>query len=139
MWEREHAPPEVVANSWRNQGLMEDLGDVNGALKKGMDVLHPWGSRKFGNVTRELERLRAKLTKLYEEDAAIQDIHNTLDDMNELLYREEMLWLQQSRISWLKEGDRNTKFFHHKAIWRARKNRIKSLQDQDGIAQDTPG
>ena len=49
-----------------------------------------------------------------------------------------MLWLQRSRISWLKEGDRNTKFFHRKAVWRARKNRISSLKDQDGVVQDTP-
>jgi hypothetical protein len=61
-----------------------------------------------------------------------------MDLMNELLYREEMLWLQRSRVSWLKEGDRNTNFFHRKAVWRARKNRINSLKDQDGVVQDTP-
>jgi hypothetical protein len=86
----------------------------------------------------ELARLRSKLAKLYEENADMQVIHNTLDGMNELLYREEMLWLQRSRIAWLKEGDRNTKFFHRKAVWRARKNRITALKDQDGVAQDTP-
>jgi exonuclease III len=138
MWERENALPEVIANAWHDQGLMADLGDVNKALKKVMDVLHTWGSRKFGNVTRELARLRAKLAKLYEENADMQVIRNTLDDMNELLYREEMLWLQRSRIAWLKEGDRNTKFFHRKAVWRARKNRIMALKDHDGVVQDTP-
>jgi hypothetical protein len=137
MWEPEHALPEVIANAWHNQGAKADLGEVNDALKKVMTVLHAWGSRKFGNVTRELVRLRAKLEKLYEEDAPMQDIRLTLDDMNELLYREEMLWLQRSRISWLKEGDRNTKFFHRKTVWRARKNRITALQDQDGVVQDT--
>jgi len=33
---------------------------------------------------------------------------------------------------WLKEGDRNTQYFHKKAVWRARKNKIKSLKKEDG-------
>ena len=58
--------------------------------------------------------------------------------MNELLYKEEMLWLQRSRITWLKEGDRNTRFFHQKAVWRARKNKIRKLKDAEGVWQETP-
>ena len=42
------------------------------------------------------------------------------------------MWLQRSRITWLKEGDRNTKYFHRKARWRARKNNIKKLMQEDG-------
>lgn len=53
--------------------------------------------------------------------------------MNELLYREEMLWLQRSRLNGLKEGDRNTCFFHSRAVWRAKKNRIHKLRDSEGI------
>jgi hypothetical protein len=34
--------------------------------------------------------------------------------MDEELYQEEMLWLQRSHISWLKEGVKNTEFFHKK-------------------------
>jgi hypothetical protein len=78
------------------------------------------------------------LAVLYEEDAPADEIRVVLDAMNELLYREEMLWLQRSRISWLKEGDHNTKYFHRRAVWHARKNKIKSLKDQDGVVQDVP-
>ena len=33
----------------------------------------------------------------------------------------------------MKEGDRNTKYFHSKAVWRARKNKIRELMDSVGV------
>jgi hypothetical protein len=73
MWEHEHALPEVIANAWHDEGSKADLGEVNVALGKVMEVLHALGSRKFGNVTRELQRLlHVKLAKLYEENASMQ-------------------------------------------------------------------
>jgi hypothetical protein len=40
-----------------------------------------------------------------------EEIRRVTDSMNELLYREEMMWMQHSRIDWLREGDQSTKFF----------------------------
>ena len=41
--------------------------------------------------------------------------------------KEEQVWRQKSRIKWLKEGDRNSKFFHFVANGRRRRNFIGDL------------
>jgi len=46
--------------------------------------------------------------------------------------QEEMLWKQNSRIRWLKEGERNTKLFHRTTIQRRTNNTIAHLQNPQG-------
>jgi len=132
MWERDASLGERVQQAWNNEETRGDLGAVSLALKGVLQALKNWSSIHFGSVRKELEILRTQLANQQEAGMDISEIRETIRNMNELLYREEMLWLQRSRVSWLKEGDRNTKFFHQRAAWRARKNKIRKLKQSDG-------
>ena len=46
---------------------------------------------------------------------------------------EEILLRARSRAIWLREGDKNTKFFHARVNSRKKKNRISSLENVEGV------
>lgn len=53
--------------------------------------------------------------------------------LHALLAKNERLWRQQSRVKWLKNGDRNTRYFHCKATQQKRRNHVYRLKDQAGV------
>ena len=132
MWERDASLGERISQAWEGEATKGDLGTINAALRGVMKTLKEWSSVQFGSIRKELERLRALLAEQQANGNDDQAVKDTIRTMNEMLYREEMLWLQRSRVSWLREGDRNTKFFHQRAVWRERKNKIRKLKGADG-------
>lgn len=57
---------------------------------------------------------------------------NLLVELLEWLVMCEILWKQKSRELWLKEGNRNTKFFHLYTIIHRRQNKIDAIKQDDG-------
>ncbi|KAE8821732.1 hypothetical protein D1007_00140 [Hordeum vulgare] len=132
MWERDQKLPEFISQTWATARSGGDLGNVSTSLSSVMTALRIWSKANFGHVEKQIEDLRKELENLQLANADRLLIRMKMQQLDELLYREEMMWLQRSRISWLKEGDRNTKYFHRQAIWRARRNNIRRLQKEDG-------
>jgi hypothetical protein len=99
-----------------------------------MTSLYAWKREHFKSVPKEIEEKRALLEALKEatDEASMAARSGLEKEMDELLYREEIHWMQQSRISWLREGDQNTKYFHRRVSWRKKKNKIHKLKHNDG-------
>jgi hypothetical protein len=134
MWERDDSLPDEIQMAWQGGKVVHHLGDVAANLSGVMRALNSWSKVKFGAITSELNKLKKRLEELslQAQLASSVEVNDVRQRMDELLYREEMMWLQRSRIAWLREGDRNTKYFHRKAAARSRKNKVKQLRKDDG-------
>ena len=94
-----------------------------------------WSKKCFGSVRRELENKRKQL-KQVENEAARTGNSTRMKllerEVNQLLDKEAKMWGQHSRVMWLRDGDRNTKFFHSKVSQHRRQKYITKLRDAMG-------
>jgi hypothetical protein len=95
MWEWEASLPEEIQMAWRGGKPVQHLGDIPDKIHGVMRTLKKWSKEKFGAVTQELETLQKRLEELnvQNHDAGNEEIVNMGHRMDELLYREEVMWL----------------------------------------------
>ena len=95
--------------------------------------LKRWNVEEFGNVEEKGKKLWSDLRGLETvEESRILMVEEKLDKERirgelEKMTLEEISWRQKSRVICIKEGDRNTKFFHHMANSHRRFNSIDKL------------
>ena len=73
---------------------MLNLGDISSGLGNLMKKLQVWSRKNFGNVIKEINKSRSRLEELLSMNADRKEIREATDSLNELLYREEMMWMQ---------------------------------------------
>ncbi|KAL9659914.1 hypothetical protein QQ045_024724 [Rhodiola kirilowii] len=98
--------------------------------------LRRWNKKVFGNVNEKLSSLKAELKCIREmprSEDLIKKETELITQLDEWLVGEEQMWHQRSRVQWLREGDNNTSFFHHKANARRKINTIAHLRNSDGV------
>lgn len=121
MWLADKGCGETVEGVWLAN--FEEFGNQR-VLKKiekcGKELAH-WSQNCFGSVRKELDKKKKELAQV--EKMALQSggslrIVELRNEINALMGKEERMWRQRSRNLYLKEGDRNTRFFHCKATQR---------------------
>ncbi|KAE8660741.1 hypothetical protein F3Y22_tig00116951pilonHSYRG00750 [Hibiscus syriacus] len=119
---------DVSRGSRRSRGIFSILQETKIAIRS-------WSGRKFNGISESIADLELKINNLEFKaqagDLCQQDWGHLLQFRSDLwrLYRiEESIWFQKSRAKWIKDGDRNTRFFHLTALNRSRRNEITSLK-----------
>lgn len=77
-----------------------------------------------------------ELKKGYQSDTARAEISKLTIELEMLYHDEAVYWQQRGMAAWLKDGDRNTTFFHGKATVREQANKINGLENENGVRVD---
>uniref|UniRef100_A0A2N9I518 Reverse transcriptase domain-containing protein n=1 Tax=Fagus sylvatica TaxID=28930 RepID=A0A2N9I518_FAGSY len=135
MWLDDPTCEPTITTAWVPQTRGSPMEQVQAKISQCNDKLKKWIRVQFGNVTKQLKEKSEQFHRA-EESSAVGNGHDLVitirKEVQELLIREEKMWRQRSRTSWLKEGDRNTRYFHSKASHRRRRNSLAVLRLENG-------
>ncbi|XP_028785100.1 uncharacterized protein LOC114741006 [Neltuma alba] len=124
---------DLVTLTWtEGRSLVENIEHFTLAVQD-------WNHNTFGIIGRNKRTLHRRINGVQKAlernpfNSYLLEIERALlDDYENVCMQEEILWLQKSRSQWICDGDRNTHYYHTKALIRRRQNRISMLKDNDG-------
>jgi hypothetical protein len=139
MWEKHEDFQPFLNDAWKSEGKAETMSQLKDKLHRMSGSLSTWGRTTFGSVQGEIRQLQLRLSDLREglaRQGPSEEEGAIVQRLTELYGREEVMWRQRSRIQWLAEGEKNTRFFHLRACQRKKRNKITRLVRHDGTATE---
>ena len=92
--------------------------------------LDKWNKDVFGKVDTNIKKEQQKLASLLlASNLELRVIETCRKDLKEILIREEVMWKKRSKEFYIKEWDKNTKFFHLLASKRRKNNGMVGIED----------
>lgn len=133
-WLKEEELHSVVHDSW-SRGCPND---VLGKFVTCTEDLAEWDRNLRTKFRRAIERCKRVIDSLsyYHDVESERLLAVAKSRLGVLLMQEEDFWRQRAKVHWLKEGDRNTKFFHAMATQRKRRNVVRQLENDAGVVID---
>lgn len=144
MWLHHDTFEATVKASWSLQlNASGAFAAVMGKLKRLKARLRVWNVNVFGILhTRKLEAqariesVQADLSSLGSSDLLHSRELAALSSYNDILDQEATFLRQKSRAAWLRDGDRNTSFFHRNLKCTRGQGGISSLVIDDSLTTD---
>ncbi|KAM1014002.1 hypothetical protein ACFX2C_044060 [Malus domestica] len=132
-WNMEKDCHGIVETNWKYNFVGSKAFRVVKKLKWVRKGLQKWSRASGRNSKLRIAILKNDLRNTYKSNKfASEVVRNMEGELKHLLREEERYWKLKSRNQWMKEGDKNTKFFHAQTMKRRRCNKIVGLEDEQG-------
>ena len=79
-----------------------------------------------------MERIQQQIIEEGRSEELAEEEGRIINQLEERRKQEEIIWKQKSRVQWLKDGEKNSKFFHKAMLNHRHHNRILSVKDSQG-------
>ncbi|XP_012842431.1 PREDICTED: uncharacterized protein LOC105962665 [Erythranthe guttata] len=135
MWIRREECESIVQNEWSDLLAMDPIEDLLTKTENCKTALLQWSQSSIENPRNRISKVQKRLHELGRglQSTEIISERRTLQNELEQLYQDlDTYWKQRSRVQWMKEGDRNTGFFHAKATIRKRNNWVHRIKNDLG-------
>lgn len=113
MWVTHPATGIVIQEAWiKSKSFLASLKNIKTTIKI-------WNKETFGNVQRNIKRLKEMILELQsqpQESSTLNTEETIQKNLNEMLHREEMHWKDKAKSGWIEEGDANTHYLHLSTI-----------------------
>lgn len=122
---------DIVNQGWNSRTEEEDW-DVVSRIRECKSHIAAWKKKEKTNSELNIKELKWRIHSLsHQEQFFSQELRDLRQQLNRAYREEEEYWRQQSRLTWLSNGDKMSKYFFSIAKQRATKNRILQLLDED--------
>lgn len=137
---------EFIRTTWQNFNSPEGtkMALFQKKLKHLKEEIKRWNKDTFGNIFKSKELLTQEMKEIQQrmilEERSKELSQKEQITENKILERdqqEETLWRQKSRVRWLKEGEKKTKFFHKTTVQRRMTNQISYVNNEEGNKVET--
>lgn len=131
-WLLDESCESIIKNAWdssRDRDLVSRITSMANSLKS-------WSSDKYEDLGKKIDEAESELKKAQQLPISKESCEKCVDiekKLEDLYCKNEAYWYVRSRVAEMRDGDRNTRYFHHKASQRKSRNTIKGLLDSQGI------
>ncbi|KAM1939412.1 hypothetical protein ACFX13_027259 [Malus domestica] len=136
-WSKSKECRELVMGDWKDKTSGSHAYRFYEKIKSLRKSLKLWYKVTGRNSKKKIALLKAEIrVALQSKEFSSEAVKQKESDLRAAHKEEELYWKIKSRNQWLKEGDKNTKFFHAQTLKRRRLNLIRGIEDSHGVWHD---